>query len=142
MAEYVGLTSQFQREGASQGQFETVAQVANIQPPQPEREVIEVEDLDPADGVKKKLPGVIDVGEVTLTLNFDPENNGHTTLESDFYAGTTTNYRIKLPNGKGWTFPAFISGWAPQELSEGDVIQVEVTLTVTGKPTFGDITQS
>jgi len=138
--EYAGLKSQFQREGATQGQYETVAQVASIQPPQLEREVIEVEDLDPADGVKKKLAGTIDPGEVTVTLNFDPADNGHTALESDFYAGVSRNYRVRLPNGKGWTFPAIVTGWAPQELSEGDVIQVEVTLTVTGKPEFGDIT--
>lgn len=140
MAETLGLKTVFQREGATPGTFETVAQVASIQPPQPEREAVEVEDLDPPDGIKKKLPGVIDVGEVTVTLNFDPSDTGHTALESDFYAGATKNYRIKLPNGQGWTFPAFISGWAPQELTEGDVIQVEVTLTMTGKPTFGQIT--
>lgn len=139
MPEMLGLKTLFQREGATQGTFETVAQVANIQPPQAERGVVEVEDLDPQDDIKKKLPGVIDVGEATLTLNFDPEDTGHTTLEEDFYSGVTKNYRIKLPNGKGWTFPAFISGWAPQEISEGDVIQVEVTLTVVGKPTFGNI---
>ncbi len=137
--ESLGLKSVFQREGATAGTFETVAQVASIQPPQPEREAVDVEDLDPPDGVKKKLPGVIDVGEVTVTLNFDPAENGHTALETDFYSGATKNYRIKLPNNYGWTFPAFISGWKPQELTEGDVIQVEVTLTVTGKPTFGQI---
>lgn len=140
MPETLGLKSVFQRESATPGTFETVAQVASIQPPQPEREAVEVDDLDPPDGVKKKLPGVIDVGEVTLTLNFDPEDTGHTALESDFYVGDTKNFRIKLPNGQGWTFPAFIKGWKPQELAEGDVIQVEVTLTVTGKPTFGALT--
>ena len=140
MAESLGLKTLFQREGATQGTFETIAQVASIQPPQPEREVVEVEDLNPTDDVKKKLPGVIDVGEVTLTLNFDPDDTGHTALESDFWAGAIKNYRIKLPTGEGWTFSGFISGWAPQEITEGDVLQVEVTITVTAKPTFGPIT--
>lgn len=139
MPESLGLKTQFQREGATAGTFETVAQVASIQPPQLERDVADVEDLDPVDEIKKKLPGLIDAGEVTLTLNFDPDDTGQTALETDFYAGATKNYRIKLPSGQGWTFPAFISGWAPQEITAGDVIQVEVTLTVTGKPTFGTI---
>lgn len=139
MAKMTGLGSQFQRENGS-GTWETIAQVANIQPPQLEREVVEVEELDPPDGVMEKLPGVIDPGEVTLTLNFDPDDTGHTTLESDFYAGTVKNYRIRFPNGKGWTFSAFISGWAPQEVTRGDVVQVEVTFTVTAKPTFGNLT--
>lgn len=140
MAETLGLKTVFQREGATTGTYETVAQVASIQPPQPSRDVIEVDDLNPTDDIKKKLAGLIDAGEVTLTLNFDPSDTGHTALETDFYSGDTKNYRIKLPNGYGWTFPAFISGWAPQEISAGDVIQVEVTLTVTGKPTFGTVT--
>lgn len=137
--EQLGLKTVFEREGATQGTYETVAQVASIQPPQLEREVVEVEDLNPPDDIKQKLGGVIDAGEVTLTLNFDGADAGHTALEGDFYAGTAKNYRIKLPSGKGWTFPAILTGWAPQEITEGDVIQVEVTLTVTGKPTFGDI---
>lgn len=139
MPESLGLKTQFQREGATAGTYETVASVASVQPPQLERDVAEVEDLDPADEIKQKLPGLIDAGEVTLTLNFDPENAGQTALETDFYAGATKSYRIKLPSGQGWTFPAFISGWAPQEITAGDVVQVEVTLTVKGKPTFGPI---
>ncbi|MGE5585723.1 MAG: phage tail tube protein [Bacillota bacterium] len=140
MAESLGLKTQFQREGATQGTYETVASVASIQPPQYAVDVAEIEDLDPPDAIKKKLPGLIDAGEVTLTLNFDPDDAGQTALETDLHARATRNYRIKLPSGDGWTFPAFISGWAPQEITAGDVIQVEVTLTVTGKPTFGAIT--
>ena len=136
----LGLGSEFQREGATQGQYETIGYVASITPPQMEREVVEVEDLDPPDGVRQKLAGVIDAGEVSLTLNFDPTETGHTALEGDFFAGTPRSYRIKLPNGKGWTFDALVTGWSPQELTEGDVFQVEVTLTVVSKPTFGDIT--
>ena len=138
MAEAVGLKSRFQRYTGTT--FEDVAQVASITPPQPSREVVEVDDLNPPDDIKKKLPGIIDAGEVTLRLNFDPDNTGHTTLEQDFYAGTITQYRIVLPSNDGWTFSGFISGWAPQELAEGDVIQVEVTFTVTSKPEFGPVT--
>jgi hypothetical protein len=132
--ESTGLKTKFQREDVPAGTYTSVASVANISPPQSERDVAEVEDLDPEDQIKKKLPGLIDAGEVSLTLNFDPANAGHTALQTDFYAGVIKNYRILLPNNYAWTFPGFVSAFSPSEISAGDVIQAEVTITVTGKP--------
>lgn len=134
--EMTGLKSKFQREGAV-GAFTDVASVAKIAPPQPSRDTTDVEELDPPDQVKRKLPGLIDAGEVGLTLNFDPADAGHTALEADFYAGTIKQYRILLPNNYAWTCTGFVSGWKPSELDAGSVLQAEVTITVTAKPTFG-----
>lgn len=140
MGEITGIKTKFYREGATQGTFEEVAQVASITPPQPEREVVEVDELDPPGGVRKKLVGLIDAGEVSLTLNFDPTNTGHLDLEQDFRDGVAKQYRIKLPNGYGWTFSALCTAYQPQEISAGDVVQAEVTLALTGVYTFGEIT--
>lgn len=139
MSETTGLKTKFQREGDTPDTFEDVAKVAGISPPQLSRDVAEVDELDPPDEIKGKLPGAIDAGEVSLTLNFDPDNDGHTALESDFWAGAARKYRIKLPNGYGWTFSGFVSGYAPSEIVAGDVVQAEVTITVTSKPTTGPI---
>jgi len=135
MAEYVGLKTKFEREGQTQGTFAPIAQVANIQPPQSEREEVEVEDLDPQDGVKKKLLGVLNIDDATVTLNFDPENTGHAALYADHLSGAARRYRIVTPSGWGLEFEAEVKGWAPQEIGESDVIQVEVTLKVNGLPT-------
>ncbi len=140
MAETTGLKTKFYREGDTQGTFEEIAQVASITPPQAEREVTEVDELDPPGEVRKKLAGLIDPGEVTVTLNFDPDNQGHLDLEQDFRAGTWRQYRIKLPNGYGWTFTGIVTAYSPQEISSGDVVQAEVTITLTGVYTFGTIT--
>ncbi|MEG3069438.1 MAG: phage tail tube protein [Candidatus Syntrophopropionicum ammoniitolerans] len=140
MGEITGIKTKFYREGATQGTFEEIAQVASITPPQPEREVVEVDELDPPGGVRKKLVGLIDAGEVSLTLNFDPTNTGHLDLEQDFRDGVAKQYRIKLPNGYGWTFSALCTAYQPQEISAGDVVQAEVTLAPTGVYTFGEIT--
>lgn len=133
MAEFTGLKTKFQREGTA-GVWTDVALVSTIAPPQPSRDVTDVEELDPLDAVKKKLPGLIDVGEVSLTLNFDPANVGHKDLEADFWAALSKGYRILLPNNYAWTCTGFVSGWAPQEISAGDVVQAEVTITLTAKP--------
>lgn len=131
----VGLKSQFLREGGTAETFTRIANVASISPPQPSRNMVDKEDLDPPDGIQQRVPGLIDAGELSVTLNFDADETGHDDLESDFWAGVSKNYQILYPNGSGLTIPAIVSGWAPQEIGAEDIIQVEVTLTVTGKPT-------
>jgi hypothetical protein len=117
----------------------TIAQVANIGPPGATRDVIEVDDLNPTNEIKKKLPGLIDVGETTLTLNFDPANSGHQALEAALYSGELQSCKIKYPTGSGYTFSGYVTGFAPQEISSDGVMQAEVTITVTTKPTYGVI---
>lgn len=141
MGEITGLKTKFYREGDTAGTYEEIAQIASITPPQPEREVVEVDELDPPGEVRKKLAGLIDAGEASLTLNFDPANIGHVGLEQDFRDGTAKSYRIKLPNDYGWTFTALCTAYQPQEISAGDVVQAEVTLVLTGVYEFGEITE-
>ena len=138
MSETTGLRTKFYRseDGST---FTQIAQVASITPPQPEREVAEVDELDPPGDVRKKLPGIIDPGEVTVTLNFDPTNTGHLALEQDFRDGQARQYRIKLPNGYGWTFTGIVTSYAPQEIASGDVVQAEVTIMLSGVYQFGEI---
>ncbi|MCK9326634.1 MAG: hypothetical protein M0P69_14180 [Bacteroidales bacterium] len=140
MPEITGLRTKFRREGATAGTFEEIAQIASIAPPQPERETVDVDELDPPGEVRKKLVGLIDAGEASLTLNFDPTNTGHLDLEQDFRTGEAKQYQIELPNGHGWTFSAFCTAYQPQEISASEVIQAEVTLVLTGVYTFDEIT--
>lgn len=137
MSEQTGLRTKFYRkEGEA---FVEIAQVASIQPPQPEREVAEVDELDPPGDVRKKLAGIINAGEVSLTLNFDQTNAGHLVLEQDFRDGESHEYRIKLRTGFGWTFTALCTAYQAQEITSGDVVQVQATLMLTGIYTFGEI---
>jgi len=84
MGEITGLKTKFYREGDTAGTYEEIAQIASITPPQPEREVVEVDELDPPGEVRKKLAGLIDAGEASLTLNFDPANIGMLVLNKIF----------------------------------------------------------
>lgn len=140
MAETTGLRTKFYRRGDDGGTFEEIAQIASIAPPQPERETVDVDELDPPGDVRKKLSGLIDAGAVTLTLNFDPENDGHLALHEDFLDGGARQYRIKLPNNFGWTFTGLVTAYQPQEITSGDVVQAQVTITLTGVYDFGTIT--
>ena len=56
------------------GTFEACGEVANIQPVR-EREVVEVEDLDPPGGGQAELAGLMKslIGDSGLTLNFSTD---------------------------------------------------------------------
>ncbi len=143
MAETTGLHTKFLRETTTPDEFDEVAMVASITPPQIQRDVVEVESLNPANDIKGKLLGLIDSGEMAIVLNFDPEEQGHEDLESDFHAGQEHNYRIELPFddtvysvGGYYSITGIVTGFAPQEISAGEVMQAEVTITVTAKPEY------
>ena len=130
MAEATGLQTKFFL-GSTR-----IGQLASITPPGPQRDTVEVEDLDPTDEFKKKLVGLIDGGDMSLTLNFNPEDTGHAALEAAFYAGTVQTCSIKLKSGKGWEFQGYVTQFAPQEITAGDVLQAEATIAVASKPTY------
>lgn len=148
MAEATGLGTQFLRETAVTGVFDAIAQVASITPPQLTRDTVDVEDLNPTDEFKKKLVGLIDGGEFSVTLNFDPELQGHKDLEADLDAGVAHNYRIQFPfdetvysGGGYYNIAGVVTGFAPQEIAASDVMQAEVTIAVTAKPTYEELVE-
>lgn len=140
MGEILGMGTKFYREGTTPDTFEVIAGVSNISPPQPQRNIVEIEELDPPGEVKRKIAGLIDAGEVQLTLNFLPEDPGQTALEQDFKDAKVINYRIKLPNDYGWTFSAICTAYQPQELEAEGVVQVVTIFALTGVYDFGKIT--
>ena len=143
MAEQTGLHTKFMRETDVPDVYDEVALVASISPPQLQRDVVEVDNLNPDDDIKKKLLGLIDAGEMTITLNFDPEEEGHQDLEDDFNDGVEHNYRIEFPfdeevyeSAGYYDITGIVTGFAPQEIAASDVMQAEVTISVTAKPEY------
>ncbi|MER3407702.1 MAG: hypothetical protein C4292_02630 [Nitrososphaera sp.] len=136
MPEMLGFGSKFYRQvPGNPPTWQLVAQVSSITPPQPEREVVDIEELDPPGLIKRKLVGVVDPGEVTVTLNYDATNADHTALEDTFWSGAIRKYRIILPNNKGWEFDAAISGYKFSDITQSDVVQTEVTFALWSRPT-------
>ena len=142
--ETVGLGVTFLREDDTiDDEFNEIAQVASISPPQLERNIVEVDDLNPEDQIKKKLPGLVDAGELVVTLNFDVDGEaGHDDLKDDFNSKAEKNYRVQFPideeEEEGGYFPiaGIVTGFAPQEIGAEDVFQVQITITATKKSEF------
>ena len=145
MAERTGLGTKFQRKDGLT--FEDIAQVVSISPPQLTRETVDVEELAPDDDFKRKLVGLIDGGEFSVILNFDPEEETQLDLKGDFEAGEKGVYRIWYGRPEGiyedesgyCEISGIVTGFAQQEITAGDVMQAEVTIAVTGKPDYKEL---
>jgi hypothetical protein len=104
-----------------------LGEVTNITPPSETVDVIDVTHMASPDRRREFIQGLIDGGEATVDLNWVA---GGTTDDYVFAwrtAGETRNMRITTNNNTTYTFPSFVTGWAPQMPVDG---KMAATLTV------------
>lgn len=128
-------------DGVSTGEtFSTVAEVTNIGGPGLALEPIEVTSHSSTDGWKEKIGGLLDGGEVSVTINYVPTEGTHdgtTGLIADQSNRAVRNFQLVFPDTSEttWTFSALVASFEPGEPVDG-ALTAEVTLAVTGKPTL------
>lgn len=88
---------------------------------------------------KEFIAGLIDGGEFTATLNYDPGNATDLLLTAAKDAGTTRKIKIVIPDDSGtgtadWNMvtSAFVKRWAPDTMEANAPITATVTFRVTG----------
>ena len=125
-------------DGANPEVFTAVAEVADIQGPSFAKEAIEVTHHGSPNGWRERISGLKDGGEVTLTLNFLPQDASQdvdTGLLSQLYGDDVNNYQIILPDDDATTitFGAVVTGFTVAEPVD-DKLSADVTLMITGEP--------
>lgn len=134
MAELIGLGTVLARHNGTT--FQDVGQVVSVTPPGATLDDIETTDLGNTDGVKSFVPGLVDPGELQFTVRFDPEDTGHQALQDDAYSRATRQWKVTFPSGETLTMSGYVKGFEIQEIQPGELIEAQVTIKVTGKPTF------
>jgi tail tube protein len=137
----IGLKTQFYREHpVDSGNYSKVAEVRQIGGPTLSRGDAEATHLESPDDYEEFLPSVKSGGEVSLVLNFRPDDvsQGNSAgLLKDFEDGTIRNWKVIWPqfaNSPQLVIPGYIKGWEPTTAVK-DAIGVAVKIKVTGKPT-------
>jgi len=93
MGVFRGAGSSFKRgDGASPESFTTIGDVISIAGPNISKDEIEVTALDSAS--KEFIAALDDPGELTLELNWNPQDSEHVNLRSDAEGTTQRNYQI------------------------------------------------
>jgi predicted secreted protein len=136
VAGYSAFGTQFQRgDGANPEVFSTIGEATNISGPGLERDTIDVSSHDSPDRFREYVGSLIDPGEVTFTVNWDPAI--HLALKDDFQDPLPRNYQIVLPNPPGgtWSFSAFITGMG-HEYPFDDKMSADFSFKISGNPTF------
>jgi len=128
-------------DGASPEVFTAnVAQVLSIGGPSLSRETIDTTAADAADDWRTFIASYIDGGEISLEINYDPDEATHAPtagiLEA-FASNVATNYRIQFPTSPvtTWSFSAICVGFESSAPHDG-VLTASVTYKVLGKVTL------
>lgn len=117
---------------ASPYTYTAIPGVTSIQLGGPSRGEIDVTDLDsPA---KEFLMGLKDSGQLSLDVNFNPDNSVHTLLRSDIDSTSPRRFRLTFRDTSPYTtytFEAFVMGM-PITMGVDQAVKATVTLRITG----------
>ena len=118
-----------------------VANVTSIEGPGLSAEIIDITAHDSAGSYREKVPSFLDAGEVTLRINYNPNNATHKNavggLLKLFNDKTSSSFALMFPvtPAVNWVFAAYVSAFSPSMPFDGK-IEASVTLTVDGAPTL------
>jgi predicted secreted protein len=120
--------------------FTTIAEVTDIGGPALALEIADVTNHSSLEGWREKIGTLLDGGEVSLSINYQPTNATHnntTGLVRDMRTRTKRNFQLIFTDGGGtiWAFTALVTGFEPGAPIDGQ-LSADVSLTVTGKPTL------
>ncbi len=127
----IGWGSILYREGPPET-FVQITEVAAFQPPQESADEVEVTHFESPGRRKEFIQGLIDAGEATATINYNPGvHELHDTLVEDFEAGSVLNWRFTLPGLiETIDFSAFIKSFN-RNVAPSDALTADVTWRVS-----------
>lgn len=116
------------------GVWEEIVEVTAIGIGGVSREVIETFKLNNADDYVNKLQGVLNAGDISVTINYTRAQ--YITLKADMETRGNQEYQIVLPDGEALEWEGFVNE-LPLDIGSDDVMQLgDVSFVVDGKPDF------
>lgn len=112
--------------------YVAVAEVTNVTPAQYSRDAIEATHNASPNAAREFIPGLIDAGELTLSINYIPAVAD--TIIAAMRAGLG-QFRVTFPNGVTCTFSGVITGYSP-EAPLDDKMAATVTIKASGLPVW------
>ncbi|MBL4869159.1 MAG: hypothetical protein JKY67_22590 [Pseudomonadales bacterium] len=114
--------------------YTQIANLLDVEVGESSRGSIENTTLDQADQFKTFEPGMIDAGELSLSLIWDIADAGQVLLKADLENDTLMYYRVEYPDGTTVDYHGFVTGMSAPVAMEDKITQT-VKFKVSGKPT-------
>jgi hypothetical protein len=104
-------------------------------------EVFTIASVDSADNCKEKIAGLIDSGELSVTIYYDGSDSGvYNDLNTDFLARTKATLLVTFSDTSSISCDAIISNLSdPNFGAPGEPPSVDVTFSRSGKATYTDV---
>jgi len=130
----IGQSNSVPPAAASGDTFDNVSEVTSGEPPDEQVDDVEVSHWGSPDRTKEYKAGMIDGGEVTLDVNFNPEEiENHRRLVQLKKSGQVRNMRFVSTDGmETIDFPGYIKGLKRNMGGPGDPLTASVTIKVAG----------
>lgn len=114
----------------------SIAYIRSISGPNSDINDVDTTTLDTTGGCRTFIAGLIDAGEVTCELAYDPSVESHKTLGTRFKARTAHTYTITDPSTtSGSAFTGYIKSMS-REIPLDDMITCSVGFKVSGNPGY------
>jgi len=137
----LGFGSEYHiHDGADPGAYDKMGPLDSLQPPSPETEEREITNHGSANKVREFMAGLIDAGEASFTIQWDPGSDEDVILQALRQSGERRDHKMVFPtSGVGkqqMVFPGWIKKLEPVSPMD-DKMMLTVTVRVTGLPVIG-----
>jgi len=126
----IGYDSSIGIEGATENEFDEIAEVVSIGPPGMTRDAVEKTHLKSPEQWKEFIAGLKEGGEASVGLNYVPSSTDAVVAAFDKGKG---RFQIKFPNGVTMTFAGVVTAFEPGELTN-DKMTATLKIKCSGKP--------
>lgn len=120
-----GFGTKFQYTDDGGTTWTDVGELLDVTPPAPSKDVIDTTHHGSVSGTRTKMGGLVDPGQSTLEVQFDPDNTTHQALQTR--ANTAheepQTYRIVYPTSTIIEFDAICTGYSPTVEMDGKLLQ-------------------
>lgn len=131
-------------DGDSPNDWETLGELRDISGPSISKETPDASHTTSPKRFREFISGMIDGGEVSMTLAFIPGGTTMASLFADLKSKAAIEYRVLFPDGTGstpenlaydtaWRFDCHVNNLSPA-MPLTDSMTVEVSLKITGEP--------
>lgn len=124
-------------DGGSPEAFTTVLDVLELSAPGISLDTEEITNHSQSDHYRKFAGTLLDAGEVSATVLYDPSNATHVALVADIAARTQRNFRLEFPGATTnarWSFAGYITSFQPETPTDAHLkasLSIKITASIT-----------